>query len=157
MSVANRPHTKRKSSELQNHIVVKKRKDGTGFCRKCRRRLLLVQSGGDSNNRQYRCPVAVDSYPYWRNRKKLTIDGRSFTRVDYARLYRKQRGLCAICLEPETMIQLGRLRILSVDHNHITDEARGLLCQRCNAMIGYSREDLEILKNAISYLKEHQR
>jgi hypothetical protein len=39
------------------------------------------------------------------------------------------------------------------DHNHKTEEIRGLLCMRCNTGIGFLQEDLTILQSAIEYLK----
>jgi len=44
---------------------------------------------------------------------------------------------------------------LSVDHNHLTGEIRGLLCQRCNQGLGSFLENPEILNKAILYLKTY--
>lgn len=41
---------------------------------------------------------------------------------------------------------------LCVDHNHETGEVRGLICRRCNLMLGYAIDNPEILTNAIKYL-----
>jgi len=40
----------------------------------------------------------------------------------------EQSGLCALCDEP--------MRNPHVDHSHTTGEVRGLLCLRCNTMLG---------------------
>ena len=40
-----------------------------------------------------------------------------------------------------------------VDHSHSSGEIRGILCQRCNIMIGLSGDDTTILERAINYLK----
>lgn len=40
-----------------------------------------------------------------------------------------------------------------VDHSHSTGEVRGLLCNPCNQMIGYAKEDISILQEAIEYLR----
>ena len=41
-----------------------------------------------------------------------------------------------------------------VDHSHITNEVRGLLCSKCNSLLGMANDDIEILKKAIEYLKD---
>ncbi len=45
---------------------------------------------------------------------------------------------------------------LCVDHCHETGLVRGLLCRRCNAAIGLAQEDLQILKNLVSYLESRR-
>jgi hypothetical protein len=51
--------------------------------------------------------------------------------IDYDRMLRKQKGVCAICKKP---CARGRL---SVDHNHKTLVIRGLLCNSCNTKLGW--------------------
>jgi hypothetical protein len=62
-------------------------------------------------------------------------------------LMTNQDGICPLCLDP-----LGRK--VDIDHNHSTGEVRGLLCHRCNTMIGFVREDISILKRSITYLSK---
>ncbi len=70
---------------------------------------------------------------------------------DFDALLKSQGGACAICLSPSpNRSQSGRL---SIDHCHSTGKVRGLLCHRCNAMIGLGRDDTSILQRAISYLE----
>ncbi len=71
---------------------------------------------------------------------------------EYAKLHRKQKGLCAICKKPETATLRGTLRELSVDHCHTTGHVRGLLCCRCNRIIGMVADDPQTLRRAIAYL-----
>jgi hypothetical protein len=40
-----------------------------------------------------------------------------------------------------------------MDHNHTTQEIRGLLCCRCNRVLGLVKEDPEILNRMQKYLK----
>lgn len=51
---------------------------------------------------------------------------------EYEGLYDKQRGSCAIC----GILQDDLKQRLAVDHDHKTGEVRGLLCFRCNLMLG---------------------
>lgn len=62
----------------------------------------------------------------------------------------EQDGVCAICRNPPSAT-----RQLSVDHDHVTGQPRGLLCNRCNPMLGYARDDIAVLQAAIEYLKRY--
>jgi hypothetical protein len=42
---------------------------------------------------------------------------------------------------------------LVVDHNHKTGMIRGLLCHRCNTGLGHFEEKIDLLHNAIEYLR----
>jgi hypothetical protein len=81
-------------------------------------------------------------------RKKYGIDF-----AEYQRMLIAQKGVCAICEQPETKLQNGSIRMLSVDHNHKTGAVRGLLCANCNMAIGYACDDVSILQKAIGYLR----
>lgn len=68
----------------------------------------------------------------------------------YVEWERRRRGCCAICGQvPE---ENGRQR-LCVDHDHETGAVRGLLCHRCNVMLGWARDNSKILERAARYLK----
>lgn len=54
-----------------------------------------------------------------------------------------QNGRCAICGIEDKLV---------VDHNHQTGELRGLLCQHCNKLLGFSKENPAILVAAVAYL-----
>jgi hypothetical protein len=58
-----------------------------------------------------------------------------------------QSGCCAIC---------GVETQLYVDHNHITDTVRELLCDLCNKGLGHFKESPEALRKAAVYLEKHQ-
>ena len=66
-----------------------------------------------------------------------------------------QRGLCAICEKPEVNKDVkGKIKWLSVDHNHATGELRGLVCYRCNTALGKFGDSIVTLQSAIKYLEE---
>lgn len=66
-----------------------------------------------------------------------------------------QNHKCAICGRPETELRDGLVRHLAVDHDHATGEVRQLLCQSCNKMLGYAKDDPTLLMKAIAYLAKH--
>lgn len=68
---------------------------------------------------------------------------------DFDRLARKQGGVCAICKGGPN----GPGSRLHIDHCHESKRVRGLLCGRCNTLIGLAHEDVDVLRAAIRYLK----
>jgi len=79
---------------------------------------------------------------------------------DYDRMFEEQNGVCAICKRPETKKHItGATYRLSVDHNHSTSLVRGLLCKRCNIILGQLEVDdkgIELLQAAIEYVEKYQ-
>lgn len=67
----------------------------------------------------------------------------------------KQGNACAICGTTEKGFIRGRARYWSVDHDHKTGKVRGLLCQKCNTILGLANDDIQVLENAILYLKKY--
>lgn len=74
------------------------------------------------------------------------------THVEYDILLAKQNNTCAICCQPETAKQNGKILRLAVDPDHKTDKIRGLLCRDCNLVLGLIKDDLGRLASAIDYL-----
>jgi len=71
---------------------------------------------------------------------------------DYLLMYEQQDGKCKIC---NTDKELGTVNGLLVDHCHTTNKVRGLLCNRCNSGLGHFEDNLELLNNAIEYIKHN--
>lgn len=60
-----------------------------------------------------------------------------------------QNRRCAACLvEVEDWQQK-----LSVDHDHLTGQVRGLLCQPCNLALGHLKDDPERILALADYLR----
>ncbi len=68
---------------------------------------------------------------------------------DYNALLKSQNGVCAICRQPEMV----EGKSLAVDHDHMTGEIRGLLCNLCNRILGYAKDSVVTLSSAIDYLE----
>jgi hypothetical protein len=69
---------------------------------------------------------------------------------EYECLAIDQNFCCKICGIHQEQCASGHL---SVDHDHITGQIRGLLCPRCNSLIGFAQDNTRVLIQAISYLK----
>lgn len=78
----------------------------------------------------------------------------NLTLSDYENMLQTQSGVCAICKQPEVVIERSKLRRLSVDHDHITGKIRGLLCYSCNLILGKSKDSPQQLRAAADYLEQ---
>jgi hypothetical protein len=58
----------------------------------------------------------------------------NLSQPEFDALFAKQGGLCALC--DQALIDGGSTH-LNVDHDHETGVVRGLLCHRCNIIIGF--------------------
>jgi hypothetical protein len=84
-----------------------------------------------------------------RNRKrKMGYYGLSVD--DYNVLMENQNNCCAIC--KKTCITG---RALAIDHDHNTNNVRGLLCNKCNQGLGFFDDSIDLLQCAMLYLKQH--
>jgi len=86
----------------------------------------------------------------WKGRGiNITYDG-------YKEMLKKQKSKCAICGVEESELKYK----LCLDHDHRNGEPRGLLCRKCNSVLGMIeresekdfRDPIPILKNAIKYI-----
>lgn len=64
----------------------------------------------------------------------------------------EQGHVCAICGSAESIEWKGRKRGLCLDHCHKTDALRGVLCSRCNLIIGMVDDDPDYLAKCAEYL-----
>lgn len=76
----------------------------------------------------------------------MTPEDKDATRLT---LFQKQQGRCAICDREEVDLKSP----LVVDHDHQTDVIRGLLCVRCNLLVGFVEHDKGEIARANAYLR----
>jgi len=82
---------------------------------------------------------------------------------DYNRMLAKQGGGCALCgatnplVGNRTYLRNGKKTkrtVFDVDHNHKTGKVRGLLCTRCNRLVGLANDKIETAKKLVKYLRK---
>jgi hypothetical protein len=95
------------------------------------------------NNRDYYTNKATA-----RNRTIL----RGFTQERYDAVIIEQEYKCAICGTPRSELS----QDFAADHNHTTNEPRGLLCKSCNVGLGMFRDSISNLASAIEYLDKYK-
>lgn len=84
-------------------------------------------------------------YKYRQDYQRMKMYGMS--EQDYLDMYNEQEGCCLICHRYYDR--------LCIDHCHSKGVVRGLLCYRCNIMLGHAHDDILLLTNAIIYLNNH--
>jgi len=72
------------------------------------------------------------------------------TTKQYDDLLKKQNHRCYICEKHEKEFKTK----LSVDHNHITGEIRGLLCNYCNRRLVGRHRDGDLLRKIADYIEQ---
>lgn len=72
--------------------------------------------------------------------------------LEYEKMFKSQDGKCKICNTANP--GKGKSR-MSIDHCHITNKIRGLLCNSCNNGLGIFKDDPDLLIRAAEYLNEN--
>jgi len=119
--------------------------------RKALHRKWIARNQGRINRRQTRY-YAEHKLRFFAYRLKSAY-GLSVER--YSAMIGKQLNACAVCGRQMTMIKR-QSDSCYIDHCHSTGKVRGLVCLRCNLLIGQAGEDTELLAKAIDYLKRFQ-
>jgi hypothetical protein len=95
-------------------------------------------------------------HPHYAKQRKWQAYGVDATR--YQEMLREQKGVCAICSQPEKITDSasGKSKDLAVDHDHVTGAVRALLCSACNTAIGLFNDDDGLLAKAQTYVLYHR-
>ena len=83
--------------------------------------------------------------------KSLKFKKYGINEEQYVIMYNKQEGKCAICGTHQEELK----STLHIDHNHKTKKIRGLLCFKCNSLLGCANDNIIKLESAIIYLKNN--
>lgn len=87
-----------------------------------------------------------------RRSRKVRLYG--ITQEHYDAMFAKQKGLCAICNQPQSGISRNGSPIpLVIDHDHKTGQLRALLCTTCNLALGALKDDPQLAVAAAKYLR----
>ena len=73
----------------------------------------------------------------------------NITIEEYNKMLNDQKCVCAICHNKETALApSGKPFRLAIDHDHSNGKVRGLLCFRCNTLLGRYEENINNLVKA---------
>ena len=84
--------------------------------------------------------------PEVHRRAKLKTHG--LTVEQYTEILKAQQYKCAICKIKAS----AQRKALAIDHNHKTNQRRGLLCDKCNRGLGFFNDDYYLMRKAYTYL-----
>lgn len=73
-----------------------------------------------------------------------------FTSALFDATIKAQSNACAICTQPFGVRPANRP---NADHCHATKRPRGVLCARCDTMLGKLRDDIQLIKRMADYLE----
>ena len=104
----------------------------------CERRRLRLQSDPDFVERERARGRE------WQRRKRYDKVYR-ISLAEYDAMRKRQNGACAICKRAD--------RALCVDHCHACGKVRGLLCGKCNSVLGFCGDRPAQLLAAAAYLR----
>ena len=108
--------------------------------------------------RSAKCKVCVNAYKgTWRkanpasHRAAHLRSTYGLSLEDFDHLLEQQNHTCLLC--DHKHVHNCKKGALRVDHNHRTDEVRGLLCKECNSGMGLLGDNPERLRAAARYLE----
>jgi hypothetical protein len=117
--------------------------DGHKKCTKCLENKSLSEFNKKRDYFDSRCRICKSR----KRAYKKYLKYKDFDEGKYIVLKTLQEFKCAIC-EVETD--------LVIDHDHVTGEVRGLLCNNCNWLLGHAKDSKTTLFSAILYLEKHE-
>ena len=139
---------------------------GFGLCKNCYDKHLKQTNKEYAKNQADNCKkwksankdkIRENSIKYVSNNREKVDKGRWLCRIrnafglfenEYNNILENQNGKCAICKE-STSYRLG------VDHSHRSGNIRGLLCRKCNLLLGLLDDSIAKAKDVISYLEKY--
>jgi hypothetical protein len=131
------------------------RKTGDGFskkicnvCHKLKKTTEFAKNQNAKNNRSVRRPSCKTC--------RLTMEGKNVSVADKRKWQKAKPNQepfeCPIC-KKRTIA--GVTSKLVLEHNHLTGEVGGWICDSCNTGLGRFKDDVELLKSAIAFLKKN--
>ena len=103
---------------------------------------------------QSKCIKCFNVYDYNSDKNFKLKKAYGITLNEYNDLLSKQEGKCMICQSDNNGFYRKKPRAFAVDHCHTTGKIRGLLCSDCNTGIGFLKDNIDLLNNAIKYLNK---
>lgn len=134
MSLPKRTHCKKCNVELSQFNCNWLRTGFHSLCKSCQ----------SEYAKEYRTK-RIEANPNYHVEKHWKTYGISSEQYD--EMLKNQQGKCAICQQESN-------RKLCIDHNHETDEVRGLLCYKCNSILGLLNDDFHYIWKVYEYLKQ---
>lgn len=135
--------------------VIDVRKTGDGFpkkvcnvCHKLKRTSEFAKNQNAKNNRSVRRPSCRDC--------RIKMEGVGISRADKLKWFKRKPANipfeCPIC-KKRTIAGITSKVVL--EHDHHTGKAGGWICDSCNTGLGRFKDNIELLKRAVEFLKKN--
>jgi hypothetical protein len=122
---------------LKNFHKNKSSKDGHHhYCKKCKNESRIIRRLSDNSFR-----IAQNI--------KQKLSKYNITNEHYISILEKQKKSCSICSNT-----FENERTIFIDHDHSNGNVRGLLCPKCNTILGLANDNINTLLSAVNYLKQ---
>ena len=139
---------------IDDFEVIDVRKTGDGFskkicnvCHKLKKTKEFAKNQNAINNRSVRRPSCKDC--------RIKMEGAGISRTDRIKWLKEkpvnEPFVCPIC-KKRTIAGVTSKVVL--EHDHHTGKPGGWICDSCNTGIGRFKDDVELLKSAIEFLKK---
>lgn len=135
--------------------IIDVRKTGDGFakkicnvCHKLKKTTEFAKNQNAKNNRSVRRPSCKDC--------RIKMEGRGVSGTDKLK-WLKEKPVnepfeCPVC-KKRTIAGVTSKMVL--EHNHLNGKVGGWICDSCNTGLGRFKDDIELLKSAIEFLKKN--
>ena len=138
----------------------------TSSCKDCCKVLRLKKASQKSEYDRKRYDQKADQFKEYQKRYKAENPDKKkqsrnkthlklrygLTPQDKQKMLDDQNNCCAIC-----KTEFIDAKATHVDHNHSTNELRGILCRNCNVGLGHFKDSKSLLLDAVEYLTRYER
>jgi hypothetical protein len=136
-----RPHAKSCQEHADYYKANYEARKANGLCATCGK----VAPAQDKKN----CDPCIERH-YWYSVGRFY----NLTKAQVEEMLESQGHKCALCKRDLAEAQASRRRKRgAIDHSVRTDKVRGILCNDCNTMIGYTDEIPDIFELGIAYVR----
>ena len=95
--------------------------------------------------------ISRQNLEFRERRKKNRLKTKyNITYDEFINMLNEQNNKCTICDK-----EFKSIRVTFIDHDHTNGKVRGLLCPKCNNLLGSCLDNISILKSAILYLEKN--
>lgn len=132
---------------ISNFSTLNKEVTGVRFCKNCKQYKRSIEF------KDYKVDsCCLDCHIKAKNilpKEGIFKDTPEINILEYLEMYKNQEGKCYIY----GIHQYAFSRSLVLDHNHLTNEIRALLCDGCNVALGFIKENPEVIKSMLTYIE----
>jgi hypothetical protein len=126
-------------------------------CKKCYQKLHVKQRKAtllkyNNKTKDYRSDFYKNRFDSSKKRRNMHLKSRYGLSIEeYDKLLEEQGRRCAICNIHQSEIKT----TFHVDHDHSTGKRRKILCNTCNSLLGFAKDNIQTLLSAAEYLQKN--